>query len=70
MSTFSDRLKELRSSKKLSQLDLAKEIGVSQRAVSYYELGEEDIPTLEVLIKIADFFDVTLDYLVGRRDKQ
>ncbi len=69
MSTFSDRLKELRSSKKLSQLDLAREIGVSQQAVSYCELGE-DIPTLDVLIKIADFFDVTLDYLVGRRDKQ
>lgn len=69
MSSFSARLKELRSSRKLSQLDLAREIGVSQRAVSYYELGE-DIPTLDVLIKIADFFDVTLDYLVGRRDKQ
>ncbi|HAU32186.1 MAG TPA: hypothetical protein DCW46_08025 [Desulfotomaculum sp.] len=50
-------------------MDLAREIGVSQRAVSYYELGK-DIPTLDVLIKIADFFDVRLDYLIGRRDEQ
>ena len=69
MSSFSDRLKELRDSRELSQLDLARKIGVSQRAVSYYELGK-NIPTLDVLIRIADFFDVTLDYLVGRRDKE
>ena len=59
------RLKNLRTSKKLSQAALAEKIGISQRAVSYYESGK-DTPSLEILISIADFFNVSLDYLVGR----
>lgn len=61
------RLKDLRISKKLSQTALAEEIGISQRAISYYESGK-DTPSLEILIRIADYFNVSLDYLVGRSD--
>ncbi|MGB9661911.1 MAG: helix-turn-helix domain-containing protein [Moorellaceae bacterium] len=67
VSRFGSRLKDLRISRKISQATLAIEIGVSQRAISYYESGK-DIPTLDILIRLADFFDVSLDYLVGRSD--
>ena len=67
MHQLSIRLKELRTSSKISQAALSNAIGVSQRAISYYESGK-DVPTLNVLIALADFFDVSLDYLVGRTD--
>ncbi|AEG16026.1 MAG: hypothetical protein PWP72_2102 [Thermoanaerobacter sp.] len=67
MLKLSARLRELRTSRKISQTALSNAIGVSQRAISYYEAGK-DIPTLDVLIRLADFFDVSLDYLVGRSD--
>lgn len=67
MSQVGKRLKMLRKSQKISQSLLAQKVGVTQQAISYYESGK-DIPALDTLIALADFFDVSLDYLVGRSD--
>ena len=65
--TCSERIKELRTKNGLTQKQLAKESGLSERSVQNYELGER-IPTLQAAISLADYFDVSLDYLVGRSD--
>lgn len=67
MIIFKERLKELRIEKKLSQAELTKELNVSQRSISSWETGfrEPDFATLE---RIAIFFDVTTDYLLGLGD--
>ncbi|MFZ2538658.1 MAG: helix-turn-helix domain-containing protein [Oscillospiraceae bacterium] len=67
MSIFSNRIKELRIIKKVSQANLADIVGVSQRAVSYYEAGK-DSPSLEILVALANFFEVSTDYLLGITD--
>lgn len=59
------RLRDLREDHDLTQEQLAKKINITQRAYSHYENGEREIP-LEILIRLADFYDVTLDYLVDR----
>lgn len=64
---FSVRLRELRKGKKTSQTTLGKEIGITLKQIQRYELGENE-PTLSILIALAEFFDVSLDYLVGRSD--
>ncbi|WP_241243639.1 helix-turn-helix domain-containing protein [Caldicellulosiruptor changbaiensis] len=63
---FGKRLKELREEKGLTQAELAKELGISVQNLSYYENGRE--PKYELLIKIADYFGVTVDYLIGRSE--
>lgn len=65
MIIFAERLKELRKKRKISQTVLANLLQVSQRQISYYE-SAQDTPSLPSLIAIADYFDVSLDYLVGR----
>lgn len=60
-----DRLKELREEKELTQEELGKLIRVSRQAVSSYESGENE-PSLANLIKIADIFNVSVDYLLCR----
>ena len=69
MSVFSERLTQLRKSKGVSQSALAKEIGVSPRTYQDYEYGERE-PQVTIFSRIADFFDVSLDYLAGRIDNQ
>jgi transcriptional regulator with XRE-family HTH domain len=64
---FCERIAELKSKKKLFQKDIAKAINVSVRQFLRYEKGEQQ-PTLPVIIALADFFDVSIDYLVGRSD--
>ena len=64
MILFKERLKELRVERKLSQEDLAKELNVSQRSISSWETGFRQ-PDFETLERIAKFFDVTADYLIG-----
>ena len=59
------RLKELRKKKKISQLKLALDLNMNQNTVSRYETMEREAD-YETLIKLADYFDVTLDYLLGR----
>lgn len=65
--TFPERLKQCRTSKKLSQKQTALDTAISPRAYQYYEAGTSE-PTISVAIALADFFDVSLDYLVGRSD--
>lgn len=61
------RLKELRKKKGLSQLRLATELNTTQNTVSRYETGERE-PGIDELIKIADYFNVSVDYLIGRTE--
>lgn len=65
---FSKRLQELRKSKNLSQPELAAIIDVSDRSISAWERGLT-LPNTETAIKIADYFNVSTDYLFGR-DKE
>ena len=65
MSVFSDRLRQLRKFRDVTQAQLAEAIGITDRACRRYEAGENE-PTLSVLQSIADFFDVSVDYLMGR----
>lgn len=58
------RLAELRNNKKISQKELATQIGYSQNMISQWENGTRD-PGTEVLKKLAAFFDVSVDYLLG-----
>lgn len=67
MSAFSDRLKELRKANKLSQKALAEAVGMSNTGIQNYEL-ETRIPNVDVVIKLADYFNVSTDYLLGRSD--
>lgn len=62
------RLIDLRESQNLKQKEIAAFINISTRSYSHYERGDRSIP-LEILIRLADFYDVSLDYVVGRKDK-
>ncbi len=64
---FNERLKELRLSSSYLQKELAAAIDVSVRTFQNYEHGDAE-PNIESLIKLADIFHVTLDYLMGRDD--
>lgn len=64
---FSDRLKQLRKVKKVSQKQLADSINIAERHYQKLEYGETT-PGIDIAIAIADYFDVSLDYLVGRSD--
>ncbi len=62
------RLKELRKTRKISQLKLALDLNMNQNSISRYE-NEEREADYATLIKFADYFNVSLDYLLGRTDK-
>ena len=64
---FSERLIELRKARGVSQLALAQALNIGKSAVSMMEKGER-AASIEVLYSLADYFDVSLDYLVGRSD--
>ena len=65
--TFPERIIQLKTERRLLQKDIAASIGLSLRAYQYYEKGQKE-PTLSVLVRLADYFNVSLDYLVGRSD--
>lgn len=65
--TFAERIIQLKTDRNLLQKDIAAAIGLSVRGYQYYEKGQKE-PTLSVLLRLADFFGVSLDYLVGRTD--
>jgi len=67
MSNFSDRLKELRKSKGVYQKDIATLLNLKERSYRFYEAGKVDPPTSKTVL-LADYFDVSVDYLVGRTD--
>ena len=62
------RLKKLRKERKISQLKLAIDLNMNQNSISRYENNEREAD-YETLIKFADYFDVSLDYLLGRTDE-
>jgi len=62
---FAAMLKQLREEKRLSQKDIADYLGITRQAVASYELAKRE-PDYEVLKKLADYFDVSIDYLLGR----
>ena len=68
MFNFGQHLKSLRQAKNLTQKQLAEQIGASESIIQRYELGSRK-PAYDTLIALADYFGVTLDYLVGRSDK-
>lgn len=59
------RIRELREDNDLKQKDLAKILLCSQRIYSNYECGDVDVPT-DILIKLADYYGVSVDYILGR----
>ena len=63
------RLKELRKERKISQLKLAMDLNMNQNSISRYE-NEEREADYKSLIKFADYFGVSIDYLLGRTDKK
>lgn len=63
-----ESLRELRELKGKSQNQVAKETGINQQMINYWELGK-GVPKLEFLIILADYYNVTLDYLVGREER-
>ena len=67
MSLFPERLKFLRNENNILQKDLALLLEVTTRAIRNYESGIHE-PCYDSLIKLADYFDVSLDYLLGRSD--
>lgn len=67
MSKFAERLKALRESRGMNQGEFAKKIDVAQTTIGMYETGKRE-PNFERLNKIATFFSVSIDYLVGRTD--
>ncbi|MBH0328796.1 hypothetical protein ABH14_03130 [Brevibacillus brevis] len=65
---FKERLKELRKSKKMTQETLATAIGIPESTIRRYESVDDGLPRRERLESIADFFGVSVDYLLGRTD--
>ncbi|MBQ3491155.1 MAG: helix-turn-helix transcriptional regulator [Oscillospiraceae bacterium] len=61
------RLKELRTKKHISQVKLAMDLGMNQNSISRYETGEREAD-YETLLAFADYFGVSVDYLLGRTD--
>jgi transcriptional regulator with XRE-family HTH domain len=62
-----NRISALRKSRNLTQDDMATTLGISRAALSHYEKGRRE-PDYDTLITIADFFKVSLDYIMGRTD--
>lgn len=69
MKTIGTRIKELRTERGIYQSHLAEYLSITTRQIIRYEKDEIDIP-LSVVIALADFFEVSLDYLVGRSEKR
>lgn len=64
---FSEQLNALRIENNLTRAQLAQQLSVSVRLVSYWENGQRECD-FDMLIKIADLFSVSIDYLLGRKD--
>lgn len=63
------RIRDLREDADMTQTQIAKILNCSQRVYSNYERGDIDIPT-EILIKLADLHDVSVDYILGRTENR
>ena len=62
-----NRLKQLRKAKKITQIALQMQTGIEQALLSKYENGERT-PTTDALVRLADFYNVSIDYILGRTD--
>ena len=69
MDDFSQRLKKLRTDKHLTQAQVAKRVGVTASMVSSYETDIR-LPSYVVMMRLADLFGVSVDYLLGREEKR
>ena len=67
MATFSERLKELRSENNYTQRHMANYLNITDTAYQNYEYGKRDM-NIKTLTALADYFNVSIDYLVGRSD--
>ena len=63
---FSEKIRQLRKERHLTQAEVAKEVGLSARGYQDLELGAK--PRYDALLHIADFYDVSVDWLMGRTD--
>lgn len=63
--SFSERLVTLQKKRKLAKIDISRAVGLSRSAYYTYETGERE-PTISTLTALADFFNVSTDYLLGR----
>jgi transcriptional regulator with XRE-family HTH domain len=63
------RIRDLRTDRDLNQTQVAKLLGMSQTGYSKYETGENDVPT-QVLIRLARFYDTSIDYLLGETNER
>lgn len=66
---FGTILRELREKKDLSQVELAKKLNITSQSLSQYELGKR-MPDIDMINRLADFFNVSVDYLLGRTNIQ
>lgn len=66
---FAKNIKDLREDNDISQTKLAELLQISQRAYSHYERGDREI-SLDSLVRIADYYSVSVDYLLGRTNKK
>ncbi len=69
MAEFENRIKQLRNEKNIYQKELAKVIGVSSGAIAMYETGKRS-PDKDILDKLASYFNVSVDYLLGRTNEK
>ena len=67
MANLGERLKLLRKEKGLKQVEMAKQFNQSPRAYQYYESGHH-VPEFPNLVLLANFYDVSMDYLIGRSE--
>ena len=68
MPSFNERLKELRISSKVTQKNIAEYLGIKETSYQHYEYGKRE-PNHGTTIKLADYFNVSTDYLLGRSDE-
>ena len=69
MKILGQRLKDLRKQKKVGQKEVAELLGLSLRTYQFYESGDNE-PNIKTLTALADFYGVTIDYLVGHSDRR
>ena len=69
MSAFAETLKKIRKNKNVSQKTVAQQLGYGYTAIANYESGRNE-PSIDDLIKIADYFEVSMDCLVGREGEK
>lgn len=67
MKIVAERIRSLRESAKLSQVKMGEIVGAKQSSINRYE-QDQTSPSYEILVRYADFFDVSLDYILGRTD--